>query len=54
MREIQVEYDLISNNIYNQMIASLSSLLINDIEERDLSMSLEVVNKNNQLDKRVH
>lgn len=54
MREIQVEYGLISNNIYNQMIASLSSLLINDIEECDLSISLEVDIKNNQLDKRVH
>ncbi|GEM_PF-4235116 len=54
MREIQVGYDLITNIIYNQMIASLSSLLINDIEECDLSMSLEVDINDNQLDKRVH
>ena len=54
MREIQVEYDFITNNLYNQMIASLSSLLINDIEKSDLSMSLEVDIKENLLDKRVH
>lgn len=54
MREIQVEYDFITKNLYNQMIASLSSLLINDIEECDLSMSLEVDIKDNIVDKRVH
>ena len=54
MREIQVDYDLITSNIYNQMIASLSSLLINDIEDCDLSMSLEVDIKDNLVDKRVH
>jgi len=54
MREIQVDYDLITSNIYNQMIASLSSLLINDIEKNDLSMSQEVDIKEKLLDKRVH
>lgn len=54
MRYIQLEYEPISNNLYNQMVASLSSLLINDIEECDLSMSLEVDIKDNLVDKRVH
>lgn len=54
MRDIQLEYEPISNNLYNQMVASLSSLLINDIEECDLSMSLEVDIKDNLVDKRVH
>ena len=54
MREIQVDYDLITSNIYNQMIASLSSLLINDIEKNDLSMSQEVDIKEKLRDKRVH
>ena len=54
MRDIQLEYESISKNLYNQMIKSLSSLLINDIEECDLSMSLEVDIKDNLVDKRVH
>ena len=54
MREIQIEYDFISKNLYNQMIASLSSLLIIDIEECELSINQEVDIKDNQLDKRVH
>lgn len=54
MRDIQLEYEPISNNLYNQMVTSLSSLLINDIEECDLSMSLEVDIKDNLVDKRVH
>lgn len=54
MRDIQLEYESISNNLYNQMIASLSSLLITDIEDCDLSMSLEVDIKDNLVDKRVH
>lgn len=54
MRDIQLEYEPISNNLYNQMVASLTSLFINDLEESEMLARLKDDEQEKLIDRRVH